>query len=677
MSAPQDLVDQLLDYVRSRGNSSNDEAKIAIGDPSYPPVLNPTLSGRVVPGSFNRGGALGSDSGGDKVFEALLKGVADYLYDLYEESANKGTANGYAGLDSSGKVPTAQLGGAGADATKFLRGDQNWVAVTGSGSVPTGTGFRHVTSGVEDGATSLVKNADVSATAAISESKLGLNFPTHSNANDPSSGEKAALAGTNGTPGSGNKFVTNSDPRLTAGTTPTGTGWRHVTGGVEDSASSTPTAAQVGAEASGAVATHAALTTGVHGVGASTVESVAGSTSKVSTHAALTANVHGFDASGKAPPQAHASSHVTGGSDVIATAVAGGNAGLLSGADKSKLDGIAAGAVSDHVNLANKGTNTHATIDSFIASKATASGLASLDGGSKVVQEPASKAVAGGIASLDASTRLVQDANTVWDGVGSRSASDTSTANTIPVANSSGKLDTWVSDATAAIKGKVQLAGQLGGTAASPDVRGMRETSGPTLLTLGAVADGQFLKRVGAAVVGAAAGGGSTPTGTGFAHITGGVQDSAAKLVSYADTDGTLATITGSYVTQPTWLLVTGDFSGSSIPGRVWVTGSLIGFSDESGIDHNILKDDDINYTVAALVGGYVPASQLAASTYGSANGIHYMRGDRQWALPLLSIAPSSSVLIPAGYGAYVPDEYECVSGVQTEIGAGAVMEIG
>jgi len=41
---------------------------------------------------------------------------------------------------------------------------------------------------------------------------------------------------------------------------------------------------------------------------------------------------------------AHASTHVTGGSDVIPNAVAGGNAGLLSGNDKTKLDGIAAGA---------------------------------------------------------------------------------------------------------------------------------------------------------------------------------------------------------------------------------------------------------------------------------------------------------------------------------------------
>lgn len=45
-----------------------------------------------------------------------------------------------------------------------------------------------------------------------------------------------------------------------------------------------------------------------------------------------------------AAPAAHASTHATGGSDVIPGAIAGGNAGLMSGNDKTKLDGIAAGA---------------------------------------------------------------------------------------------------------------------------------------------------------------------------------------------------------------------------------------------------------------------------------------------------------------------------------------------
>lgn len=60
---------------------------------------------------------------------------------------------------------------------------------------------------------------------------------------------------------------------------------------------------------------------------------------------------------------------------------------------------------------------------------------------------------------------------------------------------------------------KADLAGQLGGSAASPDVRGLRETSGPTLLTIGGVADGEYLVRVGSTLVGGApSGGGGLPS---------------------------------------------------------------------------------------------------------------------------------------------------------------------
>lgn len=43
----------------------------------------------------------------------------------------------------------------------------------------------------------------------------------HTNVNDPTAGEKAALAGTTGTPGSGNKYVTDTDTRNTNARTPT------------------------------------------------------------------------------------------------------------------------------------------------------------------------------------------------------------------------------------------------------------------------------------------------------------------------------------------------------------------------------------------------------------------------------------------------------------------------
>lgn len=44
----------------------------------------------------------------------------------YQKESEKGAASGYASLDSSTKVPTTQLGGAGATSSLFLRGDQTW-----------------------------------------------------------------------------------------------------------------------------------------------------------------------------------------------------------------------------------------------------------------------------------------------------------------------------------------------------------------------------------------------------------------------------------------------------------------------------------------------------------------------------------------------------------------------
>jgi hypothetical protein len=45
--------------------------------------------------------------------------------------ASKGAASGLAPLDANSKVPTVNLGGAGADNTKYLRGDQTWQVPTG------------------------------------------------------------------------------------------------------------------------------------------------------------------------------------------------------------------------------------------------------------------------------------------------------------------------------------------------------------------------------------------------------------------------------------------------------------------------------------------------------------------------------------------------------------------
>jgi hypothetical protein len=68
----------------------------------------------------------------------------------------------------------------------------------------------------------VVSDANVSELAGIRESKLALNHATHSNANDPTQNQKAALAGTVGTPSASNKFVTNQDPRLSDARAPAG-----------------------------------------------------------------------------------------------------------------------------------------------------------------------------------------------------------------------------------------------------------------------------------------------------------------------------------------------------------------------------------------------------------------------------------------------------------------------
>ncbi len=67
----------------------------------------------------------------------------------------------------------------------------------------------------------VVFDANVSAVAGIEESKLALNYPTHSNSNDPTANQKAALAGTAGSPSATNLYVTAQDPGMTNARVPT------------------------------------------------------------------------------------------------------------------------------------------------------------------------------------------------------------------------------------------------------------------------------------------------------------------------------------------------------------------------------------------------------------------------------------------------------------------------
>lgn len=88
----------------------------------------------------------------------LLKDSGKVIGDL-ELIVNKGAASGYAGLDAGTKVPTAQLGGAGADATKFLCGNQTWQVPAGGG--PAARAYHNANQSIPNGVvTSLAFNSE-------------------------------------------------------------------------------------------------------------------------------------------------------------------------------------------------------------------------------------------------------------------------------------------------------------------------------------------------------------------------------------------------------------------------------------------------------------------------------------------------------------------------------------
>jgi hypothetical protein len=98
-----------------------------------------------------------------------------------------------------------------------------------------------------------------------------------------------------------------------------------------------------------------------------------------------------------------------------------------------------AGAQIDHVYLANKGTTTHANLDIHVGSTSNPHAVSASQAGAIAT---GAKGVASGVASLDGSTKVVEDP---------ANATATPTANKIVMADASAKVDGWVTaDAIAA-----------------------------------------------------------------------------------------------------------------------------------------------------------------------------------------------------------------------------------
>jgi len=107
-----------------------------------------------------------------KLTVSYLNAGTDARYQLVSE---KNVANGYAGLDSGVRVPTARLGSGTASSSTFLRGDQTWAAGGGASSPLTTKGDVYVY-GSSD--TRLPIGSDAQVLTADSTQSLGLKWAT-------------------------------------------------------------------------------------------------------------------------------------------------------------------------------------------------------------------------------------------------------------------------------------------------------------------------------------------------------------------------------------------------------------------------------------------------------------------------------------------------------------------
>lgn len=109
-------------------------------------------------------------------------------------------------------------------------GDQK-AALAGTSGTPSSTN-KYVTDGdsrLSDARTPTSHGNDKHSATYVTQTEINTSISTHagsatahhSNVNDPSSDQKAALAGTSGTPSGTNKYVTNADSRLSDARTPT------------------------------------------------------------------------------------------------------------------------------------------------------------------------------------------------------------------------------------------------------------------------------------------------------------------------------------------------------------------------------------------------------------------------------------------------------------------------
>lgn len=157
----------------------------------------------------------------------------------YVPLSDRGTPGGVPTLDSSGLVPTSQLGAATPSDTAYLAGDRTWKVIPGTAtasttvlgstklSVAPASAGNPIAVGDNDPRLAAASLPDASTTVKgvtrLSVAPVSSTIPIAVGDNDtrmPTAGQAAALGGTAGSPGSSNQYVTTSDARMTNARTP-------------------------------------------------------------------------------------------------------------------------------------------------------------------------------------------------------------------------------------------------------------------------------------------------------------------------------------------------------------------------------------------------------------------------------------------------------------------------